>query len=544
MKILIVLTSYDQLGNTGRKTGFWLEEFAAPYYTFLDAGATVTLASPKGGQPPLDPVSDTPEGQTELTRRFKQDPTAQAVLAHTLRLSDVTASDYDAVFYPGGHGPMWDLAEDPHSIALIEAFYSSGKPVAAVCHAPGVLHRVKFQGQPIVKGKRVTGFTNGEEEAVHLTKVVPFLVEDELKRLGGLYEKGANWVPFVVTDGRLVTGQNPASSKAGAEALLNLLSPDALTPARFIDRFEQMNGVHAGFRRNHAKGLGVSGFFESNGNGIRLSKAAVFASGRVPVIGRFSLDGGQPYQPDRPDTRRGLGLQFSLPNGELWRTAMINFPLFPVRTPEIFYERLRAFKQDLATGQPDPALVKAFEERHPETVEVLKKITAGPQASGFGTTTFHGLNAFLFTNAAGKTTPVRWILTPMQPFEAAGAVPPDKNYLFDDLITQIHRQPLHWRLIVIVGQPGDPTNDPSIGWPADREQVDVGTLTLDRVEAEELSAATDIIFNPLMLPAGMAPSDDPVIRVRSAAYVESYTRRAGETKQPSAITPADVKKGE
>src|SRR6266478_5306734 len=272
MKILMVLTSHDKLGNTGRKTGFWLEEFAAPYYTFLDAGATVTVASPKGGQPPLDPVSDTPEGQTDLTQRFKQDPAAQAVLANTVRLRDVKASDYDAVFYPGGHGPMWDLAEDPRSIALIEAFYSTGKPVAAVCHAPGVLHRVQFQGQPIVKGKRVTGFTNGEEDAVHLTKVVPFLVEDELKRLGGLYEKVEKWKPFVVTDGRLVTGQNPASSTAGAEALLKLLSPDALTPARFIDRFEQIGGVHSGFRRNHAKGLGVSGFFESNGNGVRLSK--------------------------------------------------------------------------------------------------------------------------------------------------------------------------------------------------------------------------------------------------------------------------------
>ena len=223
MKILIVLTSHDKLGNTGRKTGFWLEEFAAPYYTFLDAGATVTLASPKGGQPPLDPKSDTPEGQTDFTRRFKQDPAAQAVLAKTSRLADVKTSDYDAVFYPGGHGPMWDLTEDPHSIALIEAFFYDGMPVAAVCHAPGVFHRVKFQGQPIVKDKRVTGFTNGEEAAVHLTKVVPFLVEDELKRLGGLYEKAADWASFVITDGRLVTGQNPASSKVAAEALLKLL---------------------------------------------------------------------------------------------------------------------------------------------------------------------------------------------------------------------------------------------------------------------------------------------------------------------------------
>jgi len=231
MKILMVLTSHDTLGNTGRKTGFWLEEFVAPYYTFIDAGAAGTVASPKGGQPPLDPVSDTPEGQTDLTRRFKRDTAAQAVLANTVKLSDMKASDYDAVFYPGGHGPMWDLAEDPHSIALIESFYNSGKPVAAICHAPGVLRHVTFQGQPIVKGKRVAGFTNSEEEAVSLTKVVPFLVEDELKRLGGLYEKAADWASFVVTDGRLVTGQNPASSKAGAAALLQLLASTSASKA-------------------------------------------------------------------------------------------------------------------------------------------------------------------------------------------------------------------------------------------------------------------------------------------------------------------------
>jgi putative intracellular protease/amidase len=231
MKILMVLTSHDTLGNTGRKTGFWLEEFVAPYYTFLDGGAAGTVASPKGGQPPLDPVSDTPEGQTDLTRRFKRDTAAQAVLANTVKLSDMKASDYDAVFYPGGHGPMWDLAEDPHSIALIESFYNSGKPVAAICHAPGVLRHVTFQGQPIVKGKRVAGFTNSEEEAVSLTKVVPFLVEDELKRLGGLYEKAADWASFVVTDGRLVTGQNPASSKAGAAALLQLLASTSASKA-------------------------------------------------------------------------------------------------------------------------------------------------------------------------------------------------------------------------------------------------------------------------------------------------------------------------
>ena len=330
-------------------------------------------------------------------------------------------------------------------------------------------------------------------------------------------------------------------------------SPDAPTPAQvidrptaaqLIDRFEQIDGVHSGFRRQHAKGIGVSGFFESNGNGARLSKATVFEKGRVPVIGRFSLVGGEPYQPDRPDSRRGLGLQFSLPKDEVWRTAMISFPLFPVSTPEIFYERMLAFKPDAATGKPDPAKVKAFEERHPETVEVLKKIIAEPQSSGFGNTTYHGLNTFLFTNAAGKATPVRWDLKPMQPFEAAGAAPADKKYLFHELITQIHRQPLRWRLLVIVAKPGDPTKDPSIGWPADREQVDVGTLTLDRVEAEETSPARDIKFDPLKLPAGMAPSDDPILLIRSPVYSESFRRREGEKKQPSAITPADVKKGE
>src|SRR6266481_4250679 len=229
VKILMVLTSHDRLGNTGRKTGFWLEEFAAPYFVFRDAGVELTLASPKGGQPPIDPKSDLPENQTPAMARFKQDQDAQRALSQTVKLADMKSQDFDTIFYVGGHGPMWDLVDNPDSIALIESFYNSGKPVAAVCHSPAVFHRVMFEGVPLVKGKRVTGFTNGEEEAVHLTKVVPFLVEDELKRLGGLYEKAADWASFVITDGRLVTGQNPASSRAGAEALLKLLSPDALT---------------------------------------------------------------------------------------------------------------------------------------------------------------------------------------------------------------------------------------------------------------------------------------------------------------------------
>ena len=221
MKILMVLTSHDQLGNTGKKTGFWLEEFAAPYFAFKDAGVQLTLASPKGGQPPLDPKSDEPDAQTEATERFRNDCAAQSALASTAVLSSVKADDYDAIFYPGGHGPLWDLAEDKHSIALIEAFYKAGKPVAAVCHAPGVLRHAKgADGQPLVKGKKVTGFTNSEEEAVQLTHVVPFLVEDELKAKGGIYSKGPDWASYVLTDGLLLTGQNPASSQAAAEALL------------------------------------------------------------------------------------------------------------------------------------------------------------------------------------------------------------------------------------------------------------------------------------------------------------------------------------
>jgi putative intracellular protease/amidase len=221
MKILVVLTSHDQLGNTGRKTGFWLEEFAAPYYVFKDAGVEMTLASPKGGQPPLDPKSDDPDAQTDATRRFRKDADAQAALANTAKLSTVSAADYDAVFYPGGHGPLWDLAEDPHSIALIEALYAAGKPVSAVCHAPGVLRHTKAPDKaPLVRDKPVTGFANSEEAAVGLTEVVPFLVEDMLKKNGGRYSKGPDWQSHVVIAGNLITGQNPASSEAAAKALL------------------------------------------------------------------------------------------------------------------------------------------------------------------------------------------------------------------------------------------------------------------------------------------------------------------------------------
>ncbi|WP_373387483.1 type 1 glutamine amidotransferase domain-containing protein [Pseudomonas alcaligenes] len=224
MKILLVLTSHDQLGNTGHKTGFWLEEFASPYYVFKDAGAQITLASPKGGQPPIDPKSDAPDAQTAATRRFAEDAEAQQLLATSVPLTQVRAEDFDALFYPGGHGPLWDLAEDATSIALIERFIALGKPVGAVCHAPGVLRHVKAaDGTPLVRGKRVTGFSNSEEAAVELTDVVPFLVEDMLKAHGGVYGRAADWHSHVEVDGLLVTGQNPASSDASAEALLTLV---------------------------------------------------------------------------------------------------------------------------------------------------------------------------------------------------------------------------------------------------------------------------------------------------------------------------------
>ncbi len=223
MNILMVLTSHDKLGDTGKKTGFWLEEFAAPYYAFIDAGVNVTLASPAGGQPPLDPSSDTEDNQTKDTKRFKEDSDAQKDLANTKKLADMKAEDFDSVFYPGGHGPLWDLAVDKNSINLIETFVKQDKSVAFVCHSPAALKNVKIDGEYLVKGKTVTGFSNSEEDAVGLTDVVPFLVEDALKTNGANYEKAADWASFVVEDGLLITGQNPASSEETAKRLISKL---------------------------------------------------------------------------------------------------------------------------------------------------------------------------------------------------------------------------------------------------------------------------------------------------------------------------------
>jgi catalase len=321
-------------------------------------------------------------------------------------------------------------------------------------------------------------------------------------------------------------------------------SPQKLTPGRFVDELQRVNGTYSGFRRNHAKGVCVRGFFDSNGQGTRLSKAVVFRAGRVPVIGRFSLGVGDPYASDALSTVRGLGLEYSLPDGEEWRTAMINLPVFPFKDAQAFYDNLVASQPDPNTHQPDPAKGAAFLASHQETARALGIIKSHAPSSGFDNSTFYGLNAFRFTNADGTTTPVRWALVPVQPSEAANAAgaSQDKNFLFDGLIASILQHPLQWHLIVTVGQPGDPTNDATIPWPEGRETVDVGTLTLDSVESEETSPARDINFDPLVLPVGMAPSDDPLLSARSAIYSQSFTRRAGEKKEPSAITPSEVRK--
>ncbi|MCU1283174.1 MAG: Catalase domain protein [bacterium] len=319
------------------------------------------------------------------------------------------------------------------------------------------------------------------------------------------------------------------------------LSPRALTPARFIDTFEAVNGVHPSFRRNHAKGVCVSGTFESNGEGTRLSKAVVFQPGRIPVVGRFALAGGMPYAPDAVSTVRSMALRFSLPNGEEWRTGMNNIPVFAVDTPAAFREQLLAMRPDPTTGKPDPARVRAFLEGHPESARAIATIKAQPIASGFANSTYNSLNTFVLVSSSGKHTPVRWSMVPLQPF-APDPAPQAKNpnFLFDDLIDSVHRHPLAWRMMITVGHADDPTNDATIAWPSDREQVDVGTLTIDRIESEDTSPVRNINFDPLVLPNGIAASDDPLLSARSAAYSVSFRRRVGEPRAPSAVTPAEV----
>jgi catalase len=323
------------------------------------------------------------------------------------------------------------------------------------------------------------------------------------------------------------------------------LTPHALTPERLTDTFQRVNGLHPGFRRNHAKGVCVSGYFTSNGQGATLSKSSIFQPGRLAIIGRFSLAGGQPFTADAPHTIRGLAIRFKARDGQEWRTAMINLPVFTVRTPQAFNDQLPALAPDPATGKPAPARMQAFLAKHPESAQAMQVIRAHPMSSGFENSTFNSLNAFRFINGAGAVTWVRWSMVPVQAFEPISAADPgqaDKNQLFDALIASVHRHPLEWHLIITVAQPGDPTDDATLPWPPNRRQVDVGTLTIDHVESDDTSPARDINFDPLVLPEGMAASDDPLLSARSAVYSQSFTRREGEHKQPSAVSATETER--
>jgi len=323
------------------------------------------------------------------------------------------------------------------------------------------------------------------------------------------------------------------------------LTPHTLTGARIVDRFEQVNEVHPGFRRNHAKGVCLSGYFESNGRGTALSKAAIFLPGRVPVIGRFALAVGQPYAADEANTVRSMALLFKLPDGEEWRTGMNNIPVFPVNSAEGFYDLLLSSAPDPATGKPDPAKMGAFITKHPEFAKAIQLIHGQPVSSGFADSAYNSLNAFRFINAKGAEIPVRWSMVPVQafrPFNSAMSNKSNTNQLFDALIAEIHNGALQWHLIITVGQPGDPTADATLPWPSERQHIDAGTLTIDHIESEDTSPARDLNFDPLILPDGIAGSDDPLLSARSAAYSSSFTRREGEPKSPSAVSTAETGK--
>ncbi|HEY4076989.1 MAG TPA: catalase family peroxidase [Rhizomicrobium sp.] len=315
------------------------------------------------------------------------------------------------------------------------------------------------------------------------------------------------------------------------------LSPGRVDQTRIINTFEAASGgPHPGFRRNHAKGVCLTGWFDSNGAGERFSRAIVFRAGRTPVFGRISLAGGMPRQADTPGAVRSLALNFVLSDGEAWRTGMVDLPVFPVRDPKAFYQQMVVSLPDPKTGKPDPAALKAFLDVHPETVAAGKIIKAQPMSSGFADATYHALNAFRFVSTNGVSTPVRWSMVPV---DAVGPTnkEQDKDYLFDALQTRLQRGPVQWRLIVTIGRPGDPTNDATLPWPTNREQVDAGTLSVNALQTESDGNCRDISFDPLVLPAGIIPSDDPLLSTRSAAYSVSFRRRASEPKTPSAVQP-------
>ncbi|MGW4095992.1 catalase family peroxidase [Mycobacterium sp. NPDC004974] len=339
--------------------------------------------------------------------------------------------------------------------------------------------------------------------------------------------------------GLAAVGGVAAVGVGGLAEAAGWLRPDALTPADFVDRFEQIAGRHDGFRRNHAKGLAATGTFTSTGAGAQVSRAAVFKPGTVPVVGRFSLSGGLPDQPDKPDTGRGLGLMFLLPDGEQWRIAMVNIPVFTDNSPQGFYDRMLASRPQPQTGKPDPQAMADFLAAHPETAAAMKIIKQNPPSAGFADSTYRGLHAFRAINDKGETTFIRWTAMPEQPVSPEQpAEPPDsndKNRLFEALIDKVTHGPVSWKLILTLAEPGDPTNDPTLPWPANRPTIEAGTITIDAVHTEAPGNARDINFDPMVLPDGLAASDDPLLSARSAVYARSFNRRAREPKSPSAV---------
>jgi catalase len=325
----------------------------------------------------------------------------------------------------------------------------------------------------------------------------------------------------------------------GAVAYANKwIGPGSLTRQTFMDGFQKVFGLHPGFRRNHAKGVVVNGYFDSNGNGRELSKAALFPPGRTPVIGRFSLSGGNPMVADAPATARGLGLAFSFPDATQWRMALLNLPVFVDHSPQGFYDRLLASKTEPATGKPDPTAMSAFNKAHPESVAAMAVIKQHPPTLGFADSTFSSLITFFFVDESGARTPVRWAFVPMQ--TALPPLPGTTNSLFDALVRQMRSGPVSWRLLLTVGQPGDPIADATLPWPSDRRTVDAGVLTLTTIETEAPGNARDVNFDPLVLPDGIEPSDDPLLSARSAVYAASYRARTGEPKSPSAVQVDEV----
>ncbi len=357
-------------------------------------------------------------------------------------------------------------------------------------------------------------------------------------------KKSLNWRGSPLTRRSILVGLGAVGAflvvDLGAVAYANdwIGAGKDLTREAFIDRFRAVFGNHPGFRKNHAKGVAVTGYFDSNGNGRDLSRAAVFATGRTSVTGRFSLTGGNPDVADTAGAARGLGLAFAFPDGSQWRTAMLNLPVFPDNSPEGFYDRLLASKPVLATGQPDPAAMSAFLAAHPETAAAMAVMKAHPPTPGFADSTFSGLNTFFFVNNAGTRVPVRWSFVPQQ--SALPAAPGGKDMLFDALVRQMRTGPLRWRLALTVGAPEDSVRDATLPWPSDRRTVDAGTLTLTGIETEKAGNARDINFDPLVLPDGIEPSDDPLLSARSAVYAVSYRARTGEPKSASAVQVDEV----